>query len=491
MPIAHAQSMRFLITVAMLLALVTHAMAQDQTRHFTADRIGRLDQFVERSAEHLKLPGVAYALIENGEIVHLKTLGRRGPGEEPVMPDTPFELGSVSKSFTALALLQLQADGLLDLDDPVVLHVPAFRTKNKDWSDLITLRQLVSHRSGLPARQGNLYQQTTYRGADATELAMKKLRSAKVETKPGTAFAYSNANFALASHVIEVVTGQTFENVVHERIFEPLGMDNTYIQVPLEQRAPEAVGYRQWYGINVPSGHKPGRMMMAAAGVVSSAEDLAKYVIALSSRDGRFLDAESRAELFLLVPYKEGNPSGYALGWVVGDWPAGALISHYGLNGGYSAVAGFVEDGDYGFVMMTNATSALHDHWQSDFLNFAIGEKELLRTERSVWSILVTTSGGAVLLILGACLCVVRGLRGRVASLRGSGTMLSWAVKLVLPTSILFAIAYSLAVVAPGFNSAPLRAVFVFFPDLALNLGLGATAAVSWAVAGAFFRLKA
>ena len=213
----HAAAMKFFAVLTALVTLFSAGAASGQPSHFTAERIARIDAYVERSADHLNLPGVAYALIEDGRAVHGSALGRAAPGGVPVSLDTPFELGSVSKSFSAVVLLQLQAEGLVNLDAPVVRYVPAFSTQRRAQSDKITVRHLLSHRSGLSTLDGNRYQHTIYRGDDAPGRAVAKLAKVKLHFEPGEGFTYSNANFALAALVIERGAGQSFEDVLRER----------------------------------------------------------------------------------------------------------------------------------------------------------------------------------------------------------------------------------------------------------------------------------
>ena len=131
--------LRFLVC-SLLLTLATSMLSNAQVPQVTPEKIAQIDAFVETRLATLGLPGAAIALIEDGQIVHARGFGvTQLGGEDVVTADTPFELGSVSKSFAATAILLLQEDGLLDVDDPVVKHLHNFRTDRAFRSDQITL----------------------------------------------------------------------------------------------------------------------------------------------------------------------------------------------------------------------------------------------------------------------------------------------------------------------------------------------------------------
>ncbi|MEL7451822.1 MAG: serine hydrolase domain-containing protein, partial [Pseudomonadota bacterium] len=249
----------------------------------------QIDAFVMDGLERLGIPGASIGVVQQDKVVHLRGFGQIGHAAEPVTPQTPFQLASLTKSFTALVVLQLAAEGHLSIDDPVVAHMPYFQTADPRASRQITIRHLLNHRSGITTLDGNRYQRTRYRGADATGRAVRRLASAKLQAPPGARFQYSNANYATLAHLIETLEQEPLEDVLERRVFSPLGMANTYAQVPRKPVAAPAKGHLQWFGLAREDHIIAGRMMMGAGGVVSSAEDMAKYLIALSAQDPRIV----------------------------------------------------------------------------------------------------------------------------------------------------------------------------------------------------------
>ena len=174
-----------------------------------------------------------------------------GTDGTPVTTQTAFQSGSIIKSFVALVILQLAAEGKLHLDDPVVRHLPKFRTADITLSDRVTIDQLVTHRSGLSTLEGNSAN-TTNPTLSGPAAAVAGLAGVRLSTEPGSNFQYSNANYAVLSHLIEILDNRKFEEVLTTRIFKPLGMTNSFAQQPFSGAIAVATGYRLWFGVPRP-----------------------------------------------------------------------------------------------------------------------------------------------------------------------------------------------------------------------------------------------
>ena len=216
------------MTGVLLLVLLGRQVMADQSGADHEFDVVSFDAVAANMREDAGVPGMAVAVLRNGQVLHIKGYGVEGPNEQPVTAQTAFQIGSITKSFVALVILQLASEGKLTLDDPVVRHVATFSTASKTQSDRITIDHLVTHRSGLTTLDGN--------SANAVEAnlsgpaaAVAALASAQLSAEPGETFQYSNANYAVLSHLIEVLDGQSFEQALVTRIFEPLGMTNSFV----------------------------------------------------------------------------------------------------------------------------------------------------------------------------------------------------------------------------------------------------------------------
>lgn len=414
------------------------------------------------------------ALFSQGRVTHVRGLGHAQAGA-PVTPQTPFQLGSVSKSFTALIVLQLADEGLLSLDDPISKHLPSFRTRDKAASDLITIRHLLNHRSGLSTLDGNRSQSTTYRGSDAMGRASGALSSATLQSPPGKRFAYSNANYTLLADLIETVDRRSFEAAVEARIFSRLGMRNAFVQTPKPGSSRPAVGHTQWFGHTVERDFVAGRMMAGPGGVTASAEDLATYLVAVFEQDPRIIPRSLSEAL------SRERRGGYEFGWEFGTFGNRTVIFHGGLNPGFLSRVAYDPATRQGALVLTNMSGSLEGNLAGGAVSFALGlpaediappSVSLLR----LWG----TLGLTVLLVLGGALSIRNLLEVRARPDRRSRVAI--ATLGIAPSLMLIGLGYFLTVKVPQFSGVNLTAVYMFYPDVAVLLGLSAIIAVLWAV---------
>jgi CubicO group peptidase (beta-lactamase class C family) len=258
----------FRVFVCSALALTASALA-------TAPLDG-FDTFLEGARKDWSVPGVAVAVVKDDKVVFLKGYGVRRVGEPgKVDENTIFQLASVSKTFTAGSLGALVDDGKLGWDDPVVSHLPGFVLNDPYATTNATVRDLLAHRTGLPAFTGDLLGELGY---DREEV----LARARYLTPQGTfreTANYSNVGFLIAGMVAEKVAGSAWEEVVRTKLFEPLGMTRSRF------------GLASLEGTNVSANHadRPGEPVRAVApddsdvfapagGVTSTAHDLAQWM---------------------------------------------------------------------------------------------------------------------------------------------------------------------------------------------------------------------
>lgn len=272
-----------MIRAVLCVALLFGGVAQ-------AVEVDRIDRWVERLMAADRVPGLALVVIDDGAVVHARGFGEACPGVA-VTPTTRFRLGSMSKSFTALAVLQLVARGAVELDAPARRYLP-----DLTLPDAVTVRHLLHHTSGLPTR-------APIAGDGATLAAhVAALDGVALLHPPGTQHVYSSANYQVLGRLVEVVGAAPFAEQIRGRIYAPLGM----------AWAPaDACGHRYWAGFpltaDLPA--EPGRAPTAA--LAASADDLAKYLIALMNRDESIVPPGQAAALF--TPGE--NAAGYAMGW--------------------------------------------------------------------------------------------------------------------------------------------------------------------------------
>lgn len=434
----------------------------------------QVDAYIENGMVELDVPGAALALFENDEITHLKGFGRIDGKGGPVTPQTPFQIASMTKSFTSLVVLQMADEGLFSIDDPVVKYVPYFHTSDSDVSDKITIRQLMNHRSGISTLDGNRYQRTTYRGKDALERAVRLLDRAHLETLPGKRFHYSNANYEVLADLIEIVDRTTFEKALEDRIFSKIGMTNTYVQVPTKPVERDAKGNLQWFGIPVESHFVAGRMMMGAGGVTSSAEDIAKYMIAVSRKDPRIVPPA------LSDSWTPARDIVYEFGWEHDTYDGQRVIFHNGENPGFRSTMMYAPKSGRGGVFLTNMSGTLQGNLPDGTMRYALGLPATSISPSGLFAGLLWGSLGLMVTLAIACVLSILRLRKNASKRWNRSKPVRWAIILV-PTLSLIAFAFTMLFYVPRSFGVNFSAASLFNPDLgALLLALAAIAVV-WA----------
>lgn len=328
-----------------------------------ADQMERIETHVSEGLRANSVPGGALAVVDGTGEVFLRGFGVTGRGGEVVTPDTPFVIGSVSKSMTALAVLQLVEDGTVGLDDPLVRHLDWFEVRPAVWSQQVTVRRLLEQTSGLPALAGapatawlrDLSIAETARHVVGTELVRE----------PGSAWEYTNANYVLLGALIEEVTGRPYAEHLEERLFAPLGMTRTTAR--LDEARDLGLDHGHRYLLGRPVAHLTYREGIVPAGlVVSSARDLSRYLQALlqgGQLDGeRVLSAAGVDALFTpattatLGPWAKQPAAAYGLGWFVGGTPFGPTptVFHLGATPDFGATVALVPGSSRGLVLLVN-----------------------------------------------------------------------------------------------------------------------------------------
>lgn len=314
----------------------------------------KVDEFMNEAVEKLRLPGAAIGIVKGDRVLYSKGYGISGPDRQPVTPQTPFVLGSTSKSITALAVMQLVEAGKIDLEAPVQRYLPWFRLADEEASKGILVKHLLFQTSGLSTHSGQV---SLTRGDKPLEEHLKSLRNTSLASPVGSAYQYSNLNYDILGGIVEAVSGMPFGQYVKESIFAPLGMTSSY---PSAEEAPAgevATGYQPVLGFMVPTkqAHHPGTT--PSGYLVSSAADMSNYLIA-QMNGGRYKDREVLSEAGVNRMHAPAaymwDGMHYAMGWTTG----GGVVSHDGST--ENTYSKMMIDGEYGIVLLINAMDFFH-----------------------------------------------------------------------------------------------------------------------------------
>ncbi len=306
------------------------------------------------------VPGAAVGVLVDGKrqeqgfgVVSLET-------GYPTRPDTLFQIGSITKLFTATLAMMLVEEGKLALDTLVITYLPSLRLADADAQARLTLRMLLSHSGGF---YGDFFDDFGM-GDDALSAYVASLHTLEQQTAPGEVYAYNNAGFCLVGALIERVTGQPYERVVRERIFTPLGMSHSFFFAGEAIAYPNAVGHSQV----TPGGdeHEVARRyplpraVNAAGGIISTVDDLLTFAqFQLDggvTRAGQRLLPTATLQAMWQPQIKAANGKEfYGLGWEIGESSGTRQIRHGGATNGFNARFVVIPERKYAIAILTNS----------------------------------------------------------------------------------------------------------------------------------------
>ena len=368
--------------VTLLTLTVTCALfiANPIQANWSADRFSQktsfdeIDAYIEKQLDALNLPGAALAIVEGDQIVHLKGFGVSSPDGKAPTPQTPFIICSLTKSFTALAVMQLVETGKIELDAPVQLYLPWFTLADPQAAAQITVRHLLVQSSGLSQATGWKTMVNFDDSPDASGKQARQLATFRPNRPAGSAFEYSNTNYNLLGLIIEAASGEKYADYVQNHIFDPLDMTHTYTSKAVAKQNGMSTGYMSWFGIPMAVPDLPTPSGSLAAGqLISSSEDMAHYLIAQLNggryKDAQILSPEGIAEMH--SPGVDANSMGvdlgdYGMGWIITSTSQGNRIWHDGTNPDYFSYMALLPNQNRGMVLLVNANQVV--------INFALAE---------------------------------------------------------------------------------------------------------------------
>lgn len=321
-----------------------------------------LQAAVEGEAARWNIPGMTAAVLHHGERFFAATGVTNVEHPVPVTPDTRFQIGSISKVFTATAVMALVDRGLLDLDTPVREWIPDLPLQRPDDYATLTLRHLLNHTTGF---EGDYFFRTGD-GDDALAAGIDRFDELHTWTRPGEVIAYCNTGFSLAGRVIEVVMGQTYESAVTDLILAPLGMNGTSFPSTDLVTWPTASGHSlpdRQAGNQV---HRPWalpRFLNAAGGIVSTVDDLLTFA-EMHMDNGRYdgariLSEEAALEMRVRRVESDHIDEGYGVGWNIVHADGVPLVNHGGATNGFRAWLLTVPEHRFAIAMLTNSDEGL------------------------------------------------------------------------------------------------------------------------------------
>jgi CubicO group peptidase (beta-lactamase class C family) len=308
-----------------------------------------IDRYVHAYMERTDLPGAVVAVTRGEEVIRAAGYGHTAAGEA-MTGQTPVPVASLSKSMTALAVMQLVEKGRINLDRPAHRYLPEFTMADRRAEE-ITVRQLLNQTSGMA---DSAYPDLTRPQAHTLTEAVADMRDAGLAAEPGTEWNYHNPNYFVAARLVEVVSGQPFAEYMATQVFGPLGMTHTESVKSTDDMPDHARGYVRAYGMLFSRSH-PRWFAAGGHGVVTTAEDLSQWLIAQNnqgmSATGRRVVSSRSIDVMHTPP--EGRE--YAMGWSLsppGEQPQ--QIRHTGELLTHNSIQTLLPDSGTGIAIVTN-----------------------------------------------------------------------------------------------------------------------------------------
>lgn len=304
------------------------------------------------------IPGLGLVIVNGDRPVYMKGFGYADLEKKiPVTEDTLFEIGSTSKAFTALAALQVEKDGLINLDDPVSKYLDWFSATYKGKKYEITLRQVLHQTSGIPFKSIALIPESNT--PDSLQQTVRKLKGIELSRVPGEAFEYATINYDIIGAVIEKVTRMSYEEYIGKNVLQPLALSHTRVGTDKSNPA-MAKGYKISFFTTRPYDAPVYRGNYPAGYIVSNAKDMSRWVqfhMGLLDPGPGIRELMDKSH----QPDKSVNPipvslASYAMGWMTHEYGS-RLIEHGGQNPNFTSNVAFRPDEKIGVVVLTNSMS--------------------------------------------------------------------------------------------------------------------------------------
>lgn len=331
-------------------------------------------RYAEHSFAAYEVPGASVAIVKDGRVILTEGFGVRTLGQTaPVDGDTRFAIASCTKAFTAALLATLVDEGKLSWDDRLIDHLPGFRLYDAYATREMTLRDLLSHRSGIASGGGDLlWLRSTY----AREEIVRRIRFIKPAYSFRSRYGYQNVMFIAAGELVEAVSGKSWDALLSERIFGPLGMASA--NTSLRERGDDdnwATPHVRVHGTVQPIEPENVDNLGGAGAINASARDLSRWLLLQLGRgkfhDERVYTEKQAAEMWspqTIVPIGKSSPglrsrqphfAAYGLGWRLKDYRGRKLVYHGGGLAGMTSLTTLVPEEHLGIVVLTNQETSV------------------------------------------------------------------------------------------------------------------------------------
>jgi CubicO group peptidase (beta-lactamase class C family) len=462
----------------------------------TGPEFAAIEGFVKKEMAAQRIPGLALGIVQDDQVMYLRGFGNAS-GSEGVTPQTPFIIGSLTKSFTATAVMQLVEAGKVDLDAPVQEYLPWFRVADEEASARITVRHLLNQTSGLSTKTGRSYQGNGDTSDSALEDAVRKLSSASLTKSVGESFQYSTINYSVLGLIVQTVAGRSYESYVQAQILDPLQMRNSFTSQEEAEQHGLATGHNYWFNRPRAADLPYNRGLIPAGYLIASAEDMTHYLIA-QLNGGNYggdavLSAAGIDKLHEPGPATPDDDTYYGMGWFVGPVNDIPVIHHQGETFNYHANAILIPESRRGVIVLINAENSVDLFVSGRMGTIAEGVTSLLEGRESASPPSSTATFVAYVALIGLILLQAQAITRSFLALRRvrrEGGPAQSPVRIAL--SLVLSVGWGLFILifVPRQLGLPLLIAAQGFPDFAYLLLGSAVVAIGWGIFKAIWAIS-
>ncbi len=465
---------------------------------FTDSDFARIATYIEAEMKAHHIPGLALAIVQGDRVVHLHGFGVANPNGEAVTGETPFILGSVSKSFTAMAVMQLVDAGQIDLDGSVQRYLPWFHVADEAASAAITVRHLLNQTSGIAETTG-LNNATSHDISDgALEAQVRGFSTARLNHPAGEVFEYSSANYDILGLIVQTVSGQAYGSYIREHIFLPLEMTHAFTSDTEAMAQGLATGHRFWFGRPLPFVAPYTRANQPSGFLIAGAEDMAHYLIAYLNNGtyaGKSVLSPTGVAAMHQRPLHDEGESYYGMGWFVGEVDGSQMMMHGGDTANFHTTMTIFPEGKWGFVLLENAENYLSSSRIGDGVTALLMGKQPEVTQTDVGNKIIFAGimGLFAIEIVGMLWSafVLRRWQLNPARLPRYWAGRIWQIGVPFLLNLIVGLLFLVGL--PVIFERTLAVIVLYIPDLGYTLIIGGIIALGWAVIWAirtFFLLR-
>lgn len=321
-----------------------------------------LDKYIEKFIKEQNIPGAAVAIVHNKDVFFTKTWGITGESEKKITSKTPFAIGSISKSLTALAIVKLIEDKKIKLEDSVQQHLPWFKLKDSQISSSITIQHLLTHTSGINTYEGLLISDKQSKSSTALKENVMRLSNVKLTALPGEKYQYSNANYIVLGALIEEITNDTYSSYMEKHVFQLLNMNGASASKETAYEKGYLTGYQSWFGIPRKSVVSYDNAGAPYGYITANLEDMIQFIMFLNRQeDTQFLKKEN-IDLYLSPLYNINSEKSYGFGLrTTSINESETMIWHSGSTHDARAEIFTLNNSGWGGVILTNKNHVLEE----------------------------------------------------------------------------------------------------------------------------------